>query len=160
MRTIALLTALVMSAATAAYADPPRTYDRDRDRDRDREAGVSVTVSRDHYDHYGQSRWSREYHGRWTPLSPYATLPNTRQFVPAGNQHFRKLRIEGLRGEPMIAKVAIQFDNGATQIIDVNTSFPAGAGEVLDLAGGVRSVHRVIVYSEPHSRGSYTVYGG
>jgi hypothetical protein len=154
MKRIATLTTLVMSIATAAYAQP-RVYDRDRVRDR----GHEVVITHDRYEHYGQSRWARDFHGRWVPFAPYGSVRGERQFVPGVNNRFRMVRIEGLRGEPTILKVTVEFDNGTAQMVDMNTSLPSGTGEVLDLTGNVRSVKRVIVYDDPRSRGLYTVYG-
>jgi hypothetical protein len=59
----------------------------------------------------------------------------------------------------MITQVKIEFENETLQTVDMNTTLPAGAGEVIDLNGDVRQIRRVIVYTAPQSRGSYTVYG-
>jgi hypothetical protein len=153
MKFLALATALVMSAATAASADPPRTYDRDHDADH-------VTFTRDHYARYNQSHWARDFHGRWAPFSQIAAIRGEKQFSPSiNNNRYRKIRVEAVRGQPMISKVTIEFNNGAIQAVDMNTSLQAGSGEVIDLNGDVRQIHRVIVYSDPQTRGSYTVYG-
>jgi len=156
MRTMALLTALAMSAATAAYADPPRTYDRDHDHDHDHDANIT----RDHYDRYTHSHWAKDFHGRWAPLTQIGAIRGERQFGPAyNNKGFRKIRVEAVRGEPMITQVKIQFMNDTLQVVDMNMSLPAGAGEVIDLNGDVRQIRRVIVYTDPQTRGAYTVYG-
>jgi hypothetical protein len=155
---MALLTALAMAVPAAALADPPRTSDRDRDRDRDHDHDGSAT--RDHYDHYNQSHWSREFHGRWVAFAPLGGIRGERQFGPSiNNNRYRKIRVEAVRGEPMITQVKIQFTNDSVQVLDVNTNLRAGAGEVIDLNGDVRQIRRVIVYSDPKSGGQYTVYG-
>jgi hypothetical protein len=160
MKTIALWTALVMAASTAAYASPtgrvadrndaPRTNDHDHD----------GAVAHEHYDRYDRSRSGRDFHGRWVPLAQIASGRGERQFGPSiNNNRFRKIRVEAVRGEPMILKVTIQFTNDSVQMLDVNTNLRSGAGEVIDLNGDVRQIRRVIVYSDPQTRGSYTVYG-
>jgi hypothetical protein len=161
MRIMALLTALAMTAPMAAYADPPRTYDRGRDRsDRDRDRDHEITVNRDHYDHYGQSHWSRDFRGRWMPLTQLGGIRGERQFGPSiNNNHFRKIRVEAVRGEPLITQVKIQFANDAVQVVDMNATLPSGSGEVIDLSGDIRQIRRVIVYTAPQSRGTYMVYG-
>jgi hypothetical protein len=161
---MALLTTLAMTTATAAYADPQRDYDRDHDRDRaydrDRDRNHEITVSRDHYDHYGRSHWARDFRGRWMAMAQIAGTRDERQFGPSiNNNRFRKIRVEAVRGVPMITQVKIEFENSTVQTVDMNTSLPAGAGEVIDLNGDVRKIRRVIVYTAPQSRGSYTVYG-
>ena len=59
----------------------------------------------------------------------------------------------------MIGKIAINFVGGGTQVVELNSTMPAGAGEVIDLQGRERRVSRVIVYADPRSRGAYAIYG-
>ncbi len=160
MRAMALLTAFAITASTAAYADPPRTYDRDRDyHDRDRDRDHDGNLVRDHYDRYDRSHWYREFHGRWVPITRGNSRTGRTDFFLPGKQRYRKIRIEGIRGEPVIAKVAIEFANGGTQLVYVNAALPVGAGEVIDLTNDVRTVTRVIVDTNPQSRGQFAVYG-
>lgn len=67
--------------------------------------------------------------------------------------------VEGLRGEPAISKIAINFANDTTQVVQMNTTLPAGSGEVIDLEGNARKVVRIVVYADPRSRGLYAIYG-
>jgi len=161
MRSIALLTALAMTASTAAYAWPygrvadnaPRTYDRDRDHDND------GNMVRDHYDRYDHSRWSRDFHGRWVPITRGTSRAGRTDFFLPNKQRYRKIRIEGTRGEPVIVKVAIEFGNGTNQVVNFNSAFPPGVGEVIDLTNETRIVKRIIVDADPQSRGQFSVWG-
>jgi hypothetical protein len=166
MRAMAILTALAMAASTAAYADPPRTYDRDRDHydwdrdyDRDRDRYYEGNLTRDHYDRYDRSHWYREHHGRWAPITRGNARTGRTDFFLPTRQRYRKIRIEAIRGEPVIAKVGIEFANGGTQVVYVNAALPVGAGEVIDLTNDTRTVTRVIIDANPQSRGQFAVYG-
>lgn len=163
MRRIALITALAAAVPAAAYADQPpsQTYqrDRDHDRDHDRDRRDDHAWNRDHYDRYANSHWASDFHGRWVPIARGYSARTDRQMINVGNGKFRKIRIEGVRGEPLVTKIAIEFADQSTQAIDLDTRLPAGAGEVIDLNGDVRRVHRIIVYTDAHRGGSYSIYG-
>jgi hypothetical protein len=153
MTKIALFTTLAMAASGVAYAQPnvrvdvragdPIVYQRDRD----------------HYDRYEQSHWHQDFHGRWTPLGRGFSAQNERQFIAVNGTKLRKLRLEGVRGNPMVTKVVIEFADRSAQSVDINSSLGGGSGEVIDLNGGTRRVNRVIVYTDRQARGTYSVYG-
>lgn len=163
MRRIALCTVLAITASTAvAFADPPQTYDRDRthdhDRDRDRDR-ADGGWTRDRYDHYGRSHWARDFRGRWVALARAYSAASERQFIHVDGGRYRKLRVEGVRGQPVIRKIAIEFGDGTAQAVDLDMRLSSGTGEVIDLNGDVRRIKRIIVYSDPRARGSYSIYG-
>jgi hypothetical protein len=164
MKTIALWTALIMATSTAAFAAPPRVVQRDdaprtSDRDRDHDRDHDGNIVRDHYDRYDHSRWSREFHGRWVPITRGTTRAGRTDFFLPTKQRYRKIRIEGTRGQSVIGQVAIEFGDGTTQVVNLNAPLPPGAGEVIDLTSDVRTVKRIIVDADQHSRGQFTVYG-
>ena len=105
MRGIALFTTLAMTVGTAAIASPVRVADRDRD-------GVRVEVrsndpngqwTRDRYDRYDGSHWSRDFRGRWMTLARSYTTQGQRQFIHVNGQRLSKLCVEGTRGEQALA---------------------------------------------------------
>jgi hypothetical protein len=155
MRSLALLTALAMAVPavpTIASAQSARVVVRAPD--------VTVNWNRERYDRYEGSRWHREFRGRWTPLATGYNARSERQFINLGGRGaYRKLRIEGVRGEPVILKIAIEYADRTNQAVEYREALPRGAGEVIDLNGDVRRINRIIVYTDPGSRGSYSVYG-
>jgi hypothetical protein len=164
MKSIALITALIAGVPAVASAAPAvrvadrddsqRTYVRERAYDNDR------PYSRDHYERYDNSRWNRDFRGRWVTLARAFSARSDRQFINiGGNGRFRRLRVEGVRGQPLVTKIAIEFSDRTTQVVDLDARLPAGAGEVIDLNGNERRIHRIIVYTDPGSRGSYSIYG-
>jgi hypothetical protein len=151
MRGIALLTTLAMSVGTAVYADPPRVEIRVQ---RDADAGWT----RDRYDRYNDSHWSRDFRGRWQSMGQ-ASTQTQRQFIPVRGGRLNKLRIEAVRGAPAIQSMTIEFGDGSTQAVNLDMRLERGSGEVIDLNGRNRKVHRVIVYPDPRTRGAYALYG-
>jgi len=155
MKSIALSTLLAVVIPAAAYAQPTvsrdqRTYVRDRD--------DGEYFRRDHYSRFADTRWSSE-HGRWATLARANSTSGRREFWIGQNNRYRTFRLEALRGDPMISKIAINFGNGETQVVQLGGSMPAGTGEVIDLQGRDRKVLRIVVYADPRSRGTYAIYG-
>ena len=110
MRGIALFTTLAMTVGTAAIASPVRVADRDRD-------GVRVEVrsndpngqwTRDRYDRYDGSHWSRDFRGRWMTLARSYTTQGQRQFIHVNGQRLSKLCVEGTRGEQALAEPVLE----------------------------------------------------
>jgi hypothetical protein len=159
MRRIALLTAIAVAAPMVAFAQPSRVYVRDRDDVYDRDRDVTITFSRDRYDRYDRSRWARDFRGRWQPLARANSTNSDRQFIPVRGETFRKIRVEAVRGRPVIQKIAIEFMDRSTQAVDLDMQLRRGEGEVIDLNGGVRRINRIIVYTDPRTRGAYSLYG-
>jgi hypothetical protein len=156
MRRITLLTTLVLAASSAAYAEPyrdrPRTdryddrYDSRWDRDRD------------NYDRFETSHW-RNYNRRWVPVARGYTGDARRQFINLrGRADFDRLRIESVRGAPVINQIAVEYTDGTTQKVRLDARLPRGSGEVIRLNRN-QGINRIIVYAEPGYGGAYSVYG-
>ena len=164
MTRLALLTALALSASSFAYADPP--YDRDRFGDRDRDRRGDRTDQRDgrfdreRYDRYDRSRWSRDFRGRWLPLAEnYSARNKAQQIILRGqNGRFRRIRIEAVRGAPVITQITVQYEDDSSQIVQLNERLMRGAGEVISLNNN-QPIRRIIVYTDPRVRGAYSIYG-
>lgn len=183
MKRIGIATVLALAIPAAAYAQPPapdqntpRTYDRDRDRDRDdRDRGDHDrdVYDRDyehhhhdhgwfrheHYDRFGNSHWASDIPGRWVTLAHANSASGRREFMVGTTNRYRAFRVEGLHGQPAIGRIAINFADGTTQVVQLNTVLPAGSGEVIDLQGHERTVVRIVVHADPRSRGVYAIYG-
>lgn len=157
MKSIALLTALAAAIPAVAIAQPTQTYQRDRDHDFDRDR--PSWFRHEHYDRFGNSHWNTDVRGRWTRLVRANSGSGRREFMINARNRYRAFRLESLRGEPMISKIAVNFADGSTQVVQVNGSLPAGAGEFIDLQGRERRVVRIVVYADPGSRGAYAIYG-
>jgi hypothetical protein len=141
-----------MAVPVAAYADPPQTQN-DRDRDR-----ANANFEHERYDRWNDSHWSRDYHGRWRSFGQTFNARNDRQLINL-NGHYHMLRLQAVRGEPQIDRVVVQYSDGDTQTVELNSQLGDGAGEVIRLDPGKR-VNRVTVFTERNARGLYSVYAG
>src|SRR5215468_1780400 len=139
MRSIAFSTALLVAIPAVAYADPPQTqYDRDRDHDGDR------AFEHERYDRWNDSHWAHDYHGRWRTVGQTFSARNDRQFINL-NGRYHMLRLQAVRGEPAIDRVVVQYSDGDTQTVQLDSRLSYGAGEVIQLDPS-RRIHRVTVY--------------
>jgi hypothetical protein len=153
MRSIALSTALLVAIPMAAYADPPQAQsDHDRDQSGDR------AFEHERYDRWNDSHWSHDYHGRWRNSGQTYNARNDRQFINL-NGRYHMLRLQAVRGEPAIDRVTIMFNDGTSQTVQLDARLENGAGEVVRIDPD-RRVRRVIVFTEPNTRGLYSVYAG
>jgi hypothetical protein len=127
----------------------------------DREIPQQSNFHHEHYDRWNDSHWARDFHGRWQVLGRGFDARNDRQPINVSGNRFHKLRLEAVRGEPKIDRIAIQFTDGTSQNVDVDDRLSAGAGDVIDLDNvGDRRIRRIVVFAEPSTRGLYAVYAG
>jgi hypothetical protein len=97
------------------------------------------------------------YNGRWMPpVARPVTLaaglrlaPNSQTEIKVGAQAgaFTTLKLDATGGRSFIRQVYIQFENGQEQIIrNLDRTLTGNECLTLDLDGGRRQIHRVIVY--------------
>lgn len=163
MRRLVMLAALALVPASVASADPPYRGDHpsEREHQRDREyRGYNGGHRYDegHYDRRGR----RGDRGRrqWAPIVQQNSATSERQFINVLGRggHYRRLLVEGVRGAPVIERVAVEFEDRQTQVWDVKRRLPRGADQVIHL-GGAKRIHRIVVYTDPSYRGQYSIYG-
>lgn len=160
MRSLAMLVALALAPAWVASADPPyrggspseREYPRDREYGRDR-------YDEGHYERGGR-RIDDRGRRRWAPIVERNSATSERQFINVLGRggRYRRLLIEGVRGAPVIERVAVEFEDRQTQVWNVARRLPRGADQVIHL-GGAKRIHRIVVYTDPMYRGQYSIYG-
>lgn len=141
MRRLALLTTLALAGGTlTATADHPW---RDRDH------------RRDDYS-YREARRDRG----WVQLAPvHKARTETNQIMLNGrHQRIHKLRIQAVRGTPVIYKVTIDYMNRPAQVVSLSSRVVRGDSEVIPIDPNAR-IQRILVYSEPRYGGAYTVLG-
>jgi len=162
MKGIMLITALAIGASSIAGADPVRRdpYNRpappDRDRSNTTERDDYFDRDRSAYEQFDRSRWYRDYRSRWVTLANGFSASTNRQNIPIRGQHFERLRIEGVRGAPLIRQVVVMYTSGATQVIKMNARLRQGSGEVLRL--NAEPIQRIMVYTDPRFGGAYGLH--
>jgi hypothetical protein len=166
MKRIALLATLAMLIPAAVSAQPSGAgYDRPVSQPPASPStyspgGNETSWTPESYDDYGRSRWARDRGFRWVPLAQGYNAAIPRQFINIGGPgRFRTLRVEGVRGNPMIERLSIQFSDGTRGTVVFRSSLRQRAGQVINLPAGRRRIDQIIVYSNPRWRGSYSVYG-
>jgi hypothetical protein len=152
----AMTVALALVPAGVASAQGPyreRPTERGRyDRDTDR-------YDEGFYDRGGR-RIHRENRLRWEPIVEQSSATSQRQFINVLGRGgaYRRLLVEGVRGAPVIERIAVEFTDRQTQVWDVNRRLTRGSDYEIRL-GGPKRIHRIIVYTNPQFRGSYSIYG-
>lgn len=120
------------------------------------EAGVHTQPT---YARYGPE--ARLPQSEWVQLADrYSADAPSQQIDLRGRGEFRKIRVEGARGAPVINKVTIDYsDDEPAQVVPIHEQLSPGEGRDIDLNGGRRPVKRIIVYAEPGYGGAYSVLG-
>jgi len=97
---------------------------------------------------------------RWVTLADhYSAETRSQQILTRGMGEFRRIRIEGVGGTPVIDQVTIDYENQPPQIVRLDARLTPGQGRTIPLRGD-GAVKRVIVYSDPGYGGQYNLYGG
>jgi hypothetical protein len=166
MKSILLITALAIGSSSVAEAQRG-PYDRPYPTDRRDPTPYSQRYDYDGDDYYferdrapyerfDRTRWHRDYRSRWVTLANGFSASTNRQNIPIRGQMYDRLRIEAVRGTPMINQVAVIYVSGATQVIKMGVRLPRGAGEVLRLNN--EPIQRIVVYTDPRFGGAYGLH--
>lgn len=132
--------------------DIPYRYDRDRDGVADR---YERNDSRDgRYGDRGE-RWNN----RWVPLARGYSGSADKQTVALNGRGFDKIKIQAERGTPMVQKIVIEYSGDPNvQVVEMNRRMQRGSDREIRLNSN-RGINRIVVYTEPRARGSYSIYG-
>jgi hypothetical protein len=98
-------------------------------------------------------------HRRWTALSEPIAASGDRQLIRLNDQPAIAIRLQLERGIVYIQQIAVEMENGRTQVKQVGRWMSADqdAIETVEL-GGPSPVRRVIVYTG-RGRGEYRILG-
>jgi hypothetical protein len=172
MKSLAWVTALAIATTTSvAIAQPAIDYDYSR-RDEDRGWFTRHLPYRyethDRYDHndrdlrYDRDGRSGRYdRARWVPIAQQYSAATNKQSISVMGRggKFSRIRVEAVRGAPVIHKVAIEYmGDPNVQAVELNRRFAPGTGETIRLNGD-RRINRIVIYTEPSYRGSYSIFG-
>jgi hypothetical protein len=174
MRRFAWITALAVATTTSVAIAQPDFDDFDyqrRDQERgwftrhipwayDRDARVYV-YDRDRDYPYDRNRYGRYERGRWVPLAEHYSASTDKQSIAVNGRggRFNRIRVEAVRGAPVIHKIAIEYlGDPNVQAVEMHRRLAPGTGETIRLNGD-RRINRIVVYTEPTYRGAYSIYG-
>jgi hypothetical protein len=157
------LASLILGSSSIAMAQPAAPCNdgssvNSNDYDDDYTAPVAPTADPIYYrSQYPQQypQPANAYNGRWLPpvarpvtLAAGVRVPfNGRTEIRVGGQlgSFAALKLDGTSGRSFIRQVYIQFENGQTQVRDVNRMIDDDDCVTIDLDGNRRHIRRVIV---------------
>jgi hypothetical protein len=125
--------------AAAAVAQPAPDYD----------------YGRGEYAPYGGQ--ARHQHG-WFALGQPVGATGSRQFIAANGQRARAIRLQMFRGKAFVQQIAVELENGQTQVQPVQRWMSAhrDSNETVDL-GFPSPVRRVIVYTSNGGHAAYQI---
>jgi hypothetical protein len=140
MRKLALLASLALAGGTLTASAEPQWRDRDHRRD-----GYGYRDNRDN---------------RWRPIAQtqYARSDSQQILLYGNHPRYRALRIQAVRGAPVIQAITIQYINRPAQYIKLHQRIVPGNDEIIRLDSPAK-IQRVIVYTEGRYGGAYTVLG-
>lgn len=160
MKRILLITSLAL-AATSASAQPYRPAPSGppverRGEYRDYNGDDYYERERAPYQRFDRTRWHRDFRSRWVTLANGYSATTNRQFLPLHGQSYDRLRIEGVRGNPLITLIQVIYTNGSLQKIELGVRLPPGVGEVLRL--NASPIQRIVIHTDPRFGGAYSLH--
>ena len=135
----ALITTLILSTSAAAFAAPAP-----------RQIVPSQPVA----------TWQHQHRVRWTTLASSAKINGTREIIRVGAQagRFDQLKLETISGKTQIKLVQINFANGGSQLVQLNTTLDRNnTVATISLKGESRAISGIVVYGSSNARGAYSI---
>lgn len=97
----------------------------------------------------------------WVELADPTPAKHGRVYITvgAGAGTFSKLRIDVAKGRPTVQQVRVDFKAGGRRVVRVEKTLHATRkpSAYVDLKGA-REIRQIVIDSDPHSRGEYTVF--
>ena len=88
-----------------------------------------------------------------------AAIPDHQYITVGAGSAFRKIVVQGNDCAPEIARVAIKFMDGSTQVVTTDARLRVGRSMTIDLDGGYRQINQIVFYTPYGATGSYAVLG-
>jgi hypothetical protein len=167
----ALITMLVLGTSAAAFAAPARSDDaaptmRDHRDPMPAPAPITTTAPdvRDHREPLPQDkqmdRDSWKHRTQWTTLASSAKIIGTKEYVRVGAKagKFDQLKLQTVSGKTQIRLVQINFANGQSQTVRLNTTLDRNnTVATVSLNGQHRAITSIVVYGAGNARSAYAI---
>jgi len=137
---------VVIAAGTAASAEPKPEENTGRYSYKDAER----------VDHTGSAD------DGWVQLASPTPASHGTEFVVVGKEagNFATLRLDATDGTVIMRRVRVFFDDGKQKVIDVDKVMRAKKGSTEWIVlGEPKAIDRIVVTTEPQTKGSYAIYG-
>jgi hypothetical protein len=102
--------------------------------------------------------------GDWVELATPTPASHGTEFLVVGKEQgeFAHLRFDASSGTVILRRVRVYYDDGKQKVVDLDkvlrAHHGAGSSASIDL-GDPKSIDRIVVMTEPQTKGSYAVYG-
>lgn len=129
----ALITTIILGTSAAAFAAPAHPQEMTQ-------------------------QWRRQ--PTWTTLATDAKIKGTVEYIKVGKQagRFDQLKLESLSGKTQIKLVQINFANGGSQLVRLNTQLSrSNQTATINLDGQNRQISGIIVYGSSNARSAYQI---
>lgn len=145
MRLSGLFTVIVVTASTIAAAEPKQEEISGR---------VSLNEKAD-----SKADASRQS-GEWVELASPTPAKHGTELVMVGADAgaFSKLRVDATKGRTNVRKVKVFFTDGNVKTVRLDKALRQGKSVTVEL-GEPRTIDRVVVTTETHTKGEYALYG-
>ena len=165
----ALITMLVLGTSAAAFAAPSDfSAPTVRDHRDPMPAPAPITANapnvRDHREPLPQDKqmdrdvW--KHRTQWTTLASSAKIVGTKEYIRVGARagQFDQLKLQTISGKTQIKLVQINFSNGQSQMVRLNTTLDRNnTVATVSLNGQNRSISSIVVYGAGNARSAYSV---
>ena len=160
----ALITMLVLGTSAAAFAAPSNYDEAPTGRDHREQLPMAAPTStpdvRDHREPMPAPQASWKHRLQWTTLAGSAQITGRSEFIRVGARAgaFDRLKLQQLTGTTQIKLVQVNFSNGQSQWVRLNTTLNRHntvASIMLD--GQNRSIKSIVVYGSGNARASYAI---
>lgn len=105
-----------------------------------------------------QQSWRRQT--AWTTLASSAKISGTVEYIKVSPRaaRFDQLKLTTLSGKTQIKLVQINFANGGSQVVRLNTQLSkSNTTATIDLTGQNRQISGIVVYGSSNARGAYQI---
>jgi hypothetical protein len=145
MRLPTLFTLIVVGAASTATAEPKQEETSGR---------VRISENSD------ATTDAPRQPGEWVEIASPTPAKHGTEFVIVGKEagYFSKLRVDGAKGKTVVRKVKVFFLDGKAKTVQLDKTLTTGKSAFVNL-GDAKAIDRVVVTTETHTNGHYSVYG-
>jgi len=95
----------------------------------------------------------------WVVLGEADAIDLSQTHVVTSREPFDELLVKATDGAPEIEQIQIELEDHTSKLIRLDKKLPAGEGQVIELRDK-RPISKIIVFTDPDSKGRYMVFGG
>ena len=166
----AIITMLVLGTSAAAFASPGNSQYAPDVRDHREPTPVTSPDVRDHRmprpmpvtpaPVQEQGAWQHRHQTQWTTLASSTKIVGNAETIRVGKRagSFDQIKLEQVSGKTQIKLVQINFSNGQSQWVRLNTQLDrTNTVAAITLNGQNRQISSIVVYGSGNARSAYSI---